>query len=83
MYPVDSKGRKPQPGDLVTFTYWSFSEKKNKYGLIVSIYERELRANVNENEENKNYVSMIMLLQNGELREYYAFSDDMIIIHTR
>jgi hypothetical protein len=67
---------------LVTFTYWSFSEKKNKYGLVVSIYERELRVN-NETEDNKNYVSMILLLQNGEIKEYYAFSDDMIVIHTR
>ena len=82
MCPIDQKGRKPQPGDLVTFTYWSFSEKKNKYGLVVSIYERELRVN-NETEDNKNYVSMILLLQNGEIKEYYAFSDDMIVIHTR
>lgn len=74
----DHKGRKPLPGDMVTFIYWCFSDKKIKHGLIISIYEKILSP-VTE----KNSVTLIMMMHNGKLEEYYAFSDDVIVIHTR
>ena len=75
---VDHKGRKPLPGDIITFTYWTFSDKKIKYGLVISIYEKVLMP-----ESNKDSVILMMMLQDGRLQEYYAFSDDIIVIHTR
>ena len=75
---VDHRGIKPLPGDIVTFTYWAFSDKKIKYGLVISIYEKILNP-----ESGGDSVMLLMMLQNGKLQEYYAFSDDMIVIHTR
>jgi hypothetical protein len=74
----DCEGRKPHPGDMITFTYWSFSEKETKHGLIISIYDKILSP-----EDEKDTIAVIVLLHNGRLEEYYAFSDDMLIIHTR
>ena len=74
----DSEGRKPYPGDMITFTYWSFSDKETKHGLIISVYDKILSSDL-----EKDTITVIMLLHNGKIEEYYAFSDDMLVIHTR